>query len=134
MNHFLWHWLSIVVGLLIISHIPFLGISADHVSSFIWAGLVLIFVNAFIRPILIIISLPMVLLSLGLFLLVINGIIFYCLPEFVSGFHVASFHGAVFGSILLSVCTWAFGHIGRSEREQLRRPEEQKRVGEVIDI
>ncbi len=131
MMHFLFHWLSLAVGLLILAHLPFLGIHGDYTSSYIWAALVLIVLNTFIRPLLILISLPLVLLSLGLFLLVINGIILYCLPDFVSGFHVARLSGAIVGSILLSIITWVFGHLGRAERT---RQMPSGRNQDVIDI
>jgi putative membrane protein len=104
-----------------------------------WAALVLIILNTFIRPILIFISLPLVLLSLGLFLLVINGIIVYCLPDFVTGFHVARLSGAIFGSIFLSIITWFFGYLGRADRvERVERTRAvqgpQSRSQDVIDI
>jgi putative membrane protein len=84
---------------------------------------------------LIIISLPLVLFSLGLFLLIINGIIFYCLQDFVPGFHVSSFLGALVGSILLSVITWIFGQLGRKERqEKVRTTQTYRDRDEVIDI
>src|SRR5271170_1407448 len=100
------HWAILVLGLYLITLIT--PISFDAPKDLAWAALVLILVNTFIKPILILISLPLVLLSLGLFLLIINAIILYTLPHFVHGFHVPGFTSAFFGSLLLSLITGIF--------------------------
>ena len=115
----LWHWLILLFGLYLLTLITPLGIKADTLSDLAWAALVLILVNTFIKPLLILISLPLVLLTLGLFLLIINAIILYTLPHFVTGFHVPNFFSAFFGSLLLSLITGFF--TGYEKRASARR-------------
>jgi putative membrane protein len=62
-------------------------------------------VNAIVRPILVILTLPVTLLTLGLFIFVINALLFWMVAEMVGGFHVAGFGSALLGSILYSVIT-----------------------------
>ena len=69
---FVWHLLTLALGLYLVTLIRPLGITFDKPEDLFWAALVLILVNAIIKPILIIISLPLVLLTLGLFLFIIS--------------------------------------------------------------
>jgi len=124
------HWAILVFGLFLVTLIT--PISFDAPKDLAWAALVLILVNTFIKPILILISLPLVLLSLGLFLLVINAIILYTLPHFVHGFHVPGFFSALFGSLLLSLITGFF--TGYERRVSVHRVDGNLRSGKVIDI
>ena len=127
----LWHWAVLVFGLYLITLIT--PISFDAPKDLAWAALILILVNTFIKPLLILISLPLVLLTLGLFLLIINAIILYTLPHFVSGFHVPGFFSAFFGSLLLSLITGFF--TGCEKRASVRRVDANTpRSGKVIDI
>jgi putative membrane protein len=95
-----------MVAILIISYL-FPGLI--WMDSF-WAALVAAFllgiVNAIIRPILVLLTLPLTLVTLGLFLLIINGLMLWLVSALVSGFHVSGFWGAVFGSILISIVSW----------------------------
>jgi len=95
-----------IVAILIISY---LFPSLIWVDSF-WAALVTAFllgiVNAIIRPILVLLTLPLTLVTLGLFLLVINGLMLWLVSVLVRGFHVSGFWGAVLGSILISIVSW----------------------------
>jgi putative membrane protein len=125
-----WHWLVLVFGLYVVTLIT--PISFDAPKDLMWAALVLILANTFVKPILILISLPLVLVTLGLFLLIINAIILYTLPHFVSGFHVPGFLSAFFGSVLHSLITGFFGGLDR--RASMRRVDATPRDGKVIDI
>ncbi|HEX6608544.1 MAG TPA: phage holin family protein [Chloroflexia bacterium] len=76
-----------------------------------WLGLaifaaVLGLVNAIVKPIVAILSLPVVLLTLGLFLLVINALMFWLAASLVPGFYVNGFWGALVGSIIVSLVSW----------------------------
>ena len=126
----LWHWAILVFGLYLITLIT--PISFDAPKDLAWAALLLIVVNTFIKPILILISLPLVLLTLGLFLLIINALILYTLPHFVPGFHVPGFLSAFFGSVLLSLITGFF--TGYEKRVSVRRVDVNARSGKIIDI
>jgi putative membrane protein len=75
------------------------------------AVLVLGLVNTLVRPILVILTLPVTLLTLGLFLLVINALLFYFVGSVLKGFHVDSFWWAFGGALLYSLFSWAFSHL-----------------------
>ena len=61
-------------------------------------------INTLVRPLLVLLTLPVTLLTLGLFLFVINALMFYFAAELLSGFHVAGFFAALIGSLLYSLC------------------------------
>ena len=80
-----------------------------EVSSFgaaLLAALILGLVNTIIRPILILLTLPATLLTLGLFIFVINGLLFWAVGSFWPGFHVAGFWAGFFGAIVYSIISW----------------------------
>jgi putative membrane protein len=126
----LWHWVVLVIGLYLVTLIT--PISFDAPKDLALAALVLIIANTIIKPILVIFTLPLVLLSLGFFLLIINAIILYTVPHFVPGFHVPGFLSAFFGALLLSLITGLF--TGYERRETVRRVDVSPRSGKVIDI
>jgi putative membrane protein len=82
------------------------GIEVDGLLPALAAGAALGLVNAVIRPILLILTLPITLVTLGLFILVLNGLCFWLVSAFVPGFHVAGFWSAVGGALLVSVVSW----------------------------
>ncbi len=88
--------------------LPYLmkSITVDSVGTAIIAALVLGLVNALIRPILVLLTLPVTFLTLGLFIFVINGLMFWAVSQMVGGFHVAGFWSAVGGAILYSIISW----------------------------
>ncbi len=75
------------------------------------AVLVLGLVNALVRPVLVILTLPITLLTLGLFLLVINALLFWAVGSFLEGFKVDGFWWGMAGAILYSVFSWAFSTV-----------------------
>ncbi len=84
----------------------------------LWAALAAAFllgiVNTILRPILIFFTLPLTLLTFGLFLLVINGLMLWLVAAFVKGFYVNGFWGSVFGAILLSIVSWLLASLLQS--------------------
>jgi putative membrane protein len=82
------------------------GIEVDGLLPALAAGVALGLVNAVIRPVLLILTLPITLVTLGLFILVLNGLCFWLVSAFVPGFHVAGFWSAVGGALLVSVVSW----------------------------
>jgi putative membrane protein len=88
--------------------LPYLmqSIRVDKFSTALVAALVLGLVNVLIRPILVLLTLPVTVLTLGLFILVINGLLFWAVANFVSGFHVAGFWPAMGGALLYSLISW----------------------------
>jgi len=95
-------WLVNAVGLLIVSKIM-QSIEIDGILTAIVAAAVIGLINIFLRPLLIILTLPINILSLGLFTLVINGLIFYFVGSIVEGFHVTGFLAAFLGALILSI-------------------------------
>lgn len=89
--------------------LPYL-LSAVQVRDFVTAlvvALVLGLLNTFIRPVLIVLTLPINVLTLGLFTLVINGLLFWLVARWVEGFGVASFGWAVVAAVVYSLVSWA---------------------------
>ena len=95
-----------MVAILIISYLLPRVIWVDSVMAALVAAFLLGIVNAIIRPVLVFLTLPLTILTLGLFLLVINGLMLWLVATIVKGFHVNGFWGAVFGSILISLVSW----------------------------
>jgi putative membrane protein len=98
----------VVVGLLlyvIARIVP--GIEIDGVGHALLAGLVLGIINALVRPLLVILTLPITILTLGLFLLVINALLLRLAAAIVPGMRVRSFGAAFIGALLLSI--FSFG-------------------------
>lgn len=99
-------WLINAIALLAV---PYLMHSVE-VTSFgaaLVAALVLGLVNTLIRPVLLLLTLPVTLVSLGLFIFIINGFMFWLVAQWVDGFHVDSFLSAVGGALLYSVISWS---------------------------
>ncbi|HZV67351.1 MAG TPA: phage holin family protein [Telluria sp.] len=89
--------------------LPYLmhSVTVTNIGAALVAALVLGLVNTLIRPLLVLLTLPVTLLSMGLFILVINGFLFWGVAQLVDGFHVAGFGSAVLAAILYSVISWA---------------------------
>jgi putative membrane protein len=82
------------------------GVSFDTTESLLWAALLLGVVNAFVRPVLIILTIPITILTLGLFLLVINGLMIELVAHFLNGFHVAGLGSAMLAAIVIALTSW----------------------------
>jgi putative membrane protein len=82
------------------------GIGVDGVVPALVGGLLLGLVNAVVRPVLIILTLPITLVTLGLFLLVLNGLCFWLVASIVKGFYVAGFWSAFLGALIVSIVSW----------------------------
>jgi putative membrane protein len=82
------------------------GIRYDSVAALIGAALLLGILNAFVRPILLILSAPLILLTLGFFILVVNALVLLVVPSIVSGFHVDGFGSAFWGALIISIISW----------------------------
>lgn len=97
-------WILNAAALLLVAYL-YPGVSVESFLAAMVAALVLGLVNAVVRPILVILTLPVTLLTLGLFLFVINALLFWFVAELVPGFRVTGFGGALLGSILYSLIT-----------------------------
>lgn len=99
-------WLINALSLLAVPYImPSISVSSFWTALI--AALILGFVNAVIRPLLVLLTLPVTLLTLGLFIFVINGLLFWCVAALLDGFHVGGFWAGFFGAIVYSVISWA---------------------------
>jgi putative membrane protein len=99
-------WILNAVALIAVAYL----LPAIHVAGFgsaLIAALLLGLVNTLIRPVLVLLTLPVTLLTLGLFILVINGLLFWFVGSVLQGFTVDGFWAAVLGAILYSVISWA---------------------------
>jgi|SRR6185503_6413524 len=99
-------WLINTVALAAVAYLmP--SVSISSAGAALVAALVLGLVNTLVRPLLVLLTLPVTLLTLGLFIFVINGLLFWAVGSFVPGFHVAGFWSGVFGAIIYSLISWA---------------------------
>ena len=98
------------VALLLIGYLLPQVVTVDGVLAALAAAFVLGLVNAVVRPLFVLLTLPITVVTLGVFLLVINGLLLWLVAAVVPGFHVNGFFGAVVGSVLVSivssVLTW----------------------------
>jgi putative membrane protein len=83
------------------------GIVFDNARALIVSALLLGVVNAFIRPIILILTLPLTVLTLGFFILVVNGISLALVAALVPGFHLAGLFSATVGAIVVGLTSWA---------------------------
>ncbi len=105
MRDFVFRWIFTTVAVMVASKI-IAGIRYDTNGSLIAAALLLGILNAFLRPILLILSAPIILLTLGFFILVVNALMLLIVPGIVTGFHVDGFWSAFWGAIIISIVSW----------------------------
>jgi len=105
---FLLHWAVTSLSLWAASYV-FHGIHFADAQALVIAALLLGFTNAIVRPLLILLTLPLTVLTLGLFLLVINALMLLLVSALVTGFAVDSFWTAFFASIFISVLSFFIG-------------------------
>ena len=87
------------------------GVSATGPIPLVLMALVLGLVNAVIKPILVIVTLPLTILTLGLFYFVVNGLAFGLAAALVPGFHVAGLWPAILAALVISLVSWLIGAI-----------------------
>jgi len=98
-------WILNAIALLGVAAI-YPGVQVQDWLSAIIAAMVLGLVNTIVKPILVILTLPVTIVTLGLFLIVLNALLFWGVSEVVKGFHVDGFWQAVVGAILFSIIGW----------------------------
>ena len=87
------------------------GISIDPIWATFIVGACLTLFNMFIKPVIKILTLPINLLTLGLFALVINGVVFWYMGVFIDGFNVDTFWAALLGSLVVSIINWLLSKV-----------------------
>jgi putative membrane protein len=98
-------WLINAIALIAVAYL----IPSIQVSSFgaaLVAALVLGLINAVVRPVLVLLTLPVTIVTLGLFIFVLNGLLFWMVGAWLEGFEVGGFWSGVFGSIVFSLVSW----------------------------
>jgi len=99
-------WLINALALIAVAYL----MPSIQISSFgaaLVAALVLGLVNAIVRPILVLLTLPVTILTLGLFIFVLNGLLFWMVGSWLEGFWVGGFWAGVLGAIVFSIISWA---------------------------
>jgi putative membrane protein len=93
--------------------LPYLmdSVRVDSFTVALVAALILGLVNTLVRPVLVLLTLPVTLVTLGLFIFIINGLMFWMVANWVQGFHVAGFWSAVGGALLYSIISWALSSL-----------------------
>lgn len=97
-------WFINALALMLVAYL-YPGVQVAGMIEALIAALVLGLVNALVRPILVLLTLPVTVLTLGLFIFVINALLFWFVAEVVKGFTVSGFMAALIGSVLFSIIT-----------------------------
>jgi len=109
-------WLVNALALFALPYI-FTSIHLADFTTALVAALVLGLINTLIRPLLVLLTLPATLLTLGLFIFVINGLLFWAVGSWLEGFRVDGFWAGVFGAIVYSLISWALSALIPSRRD-----------------
>jgi putative membrane protein len=96
-------WLLLAAALLLVANV-YPGVTVASFGSAMIAALVLGLLNTLVRPLLVLLTLPVTLVTLGLFLFVINALMFWSASGLLGGFNVAGFGAALIGSVIYSLC------------------------------
>lgn len=103
-------WILNAIALLIVAYIlP--GITVASFGSALIAALVLGLLNMLVKPLLVLLTLPITIVTLGLFLLVLNALLFWFAGSILRGFHVSGFWWAVAGAVLYSIISGLFSRL-----------------------
>ena len=95
-------WLLNAGALLLVAAV-FSGVQVESYASALWAVVVISLLNTLVRPLLVLLTLPVTLLTVGLFLFVVNGLMFWMASGMLGGFHVTGFWAAMLGALIYSV-------------------------------
>jgi putative membrane protein len=121
---FLIHWAITAVSLWVASHL-FRGLKFDSTGALVVSALLLGLANAVVKPLLIVLTLPLTLVTFGLFLLVINALMILLVAALVKGFKVSGFWTALFASIFISLLSIVIGSFVTSDdpAEKVQMPQ-----------
>jgi len=105
MRHFVFRWFVTAFAVFVAT--PIVGLDyGGSLGCLLGASLLLGIINAFVRPVLLLLSFPLILVTLGLFILIINALMLKFVSEIVPCFKVPGFWSALFGAILISMTSW----------------------------
>jgi putative membrane protein len=97
------------------------GLSLSSPAAALFAGAALGVVNAIVRPVLLVLTFPFTLLTLGLFIFVVNGLCLGLAAAIVPGFEIASFTAAFFGALIVSIVSWILNGVFIADSERRER-------------
>jgi putative membrane protein len=97
-------WLLLAAALLLVAYLYPSGVTITSFGAAMIAAFVIGLLNTLVRPVLVLLTLPVTLLTLGLFLFVINALMFWAAAKVLDGFGVAGFVAALIGSLIYSAC------------------------------
>lgn len=130
------YWIVIAIGVFLAAHIVD-GITYDSGTTLLVVVLLLSILNIFLKPVLLLISLPFIILTFGLMIWIINALLFMLVSALVDGFHVDSFSSALLGSLIVSLVAIMsnilFGG-GNNPRSPRRNSSTKSDKDDVIDI
>lgn len=122
MMHFILRLLVNAAVLALVAYTPLgFGLHVDTITALLIGAIVLGLLNAIVRPILIVVSCPLEVLSLGLFTLIINAVIVYFGLKYIPGWHVPGFWQAFGAAIVMSVVSWVVSLVFHEGRGQDQR-------------
>jgi len=113
MRAFLIRWIVTTIAVWFAALLGFLHFNSDH--CLLGAALILGIVNAIVRPIVLLLSLPFIILTLGVGILIVNALLLMAVSGLLPCFHVDSFGHAFFGAIIISLVSWILSAFIRSE-------------------
>ena len=126
-------WLVLALGVMLATKIvP--GIKCDDGTTLIVVVLLLSFFNAILKPLLVLFTLPFILITMGLGVILINALLFLLVGELVNGFLVDGFWSALGGSLVVSVTNLMVSVVTRGARPDAKTPKNPKSKDDVIDI
>ena len=127
-------WLVLAIGVTLATKLVE-GITCDSTQTLIVVVLLLSFFNAILKPLLVLFTLPFIVLTLGVGVVVINALLFLFVGRLVDGFHVAGFWPAVWGALVVSVTNLVLSGFTRgAARPGTPAPAVKKKPDDVIDI
>lgn len=119
MQAFLIRWLITTLAVMAAAWvIP--GISYSTTGALLGASLLLGIINALVRPVLLLLSLPFIIVTMGLFIFVVNALLLMLVSAVVPPFHVEGFWSAFFGAILISLVSWILSSLFRTSDGRVR--------------
>ena len=129
--YFIIRLLITMLAILIIAYLVPNVVMVESIMAALVAAFCLGIVNTFIRPVVVLLTLPFTIVTFGLFLLIINGLLLWLVSAVVRGFHVNGFWGALLGAVLISMVSWILTRFLQPPRRKTPHPLDDDRV---IDI
>ena len=140
LKKFIQGWAINTLAVLVATQIVRSGIHYDSVTGLLVATLVLGILNTFLRPVLLFLSLPLLIFTLGLFTLVINALLLYWVGHLVEGFHVDTFRAAFWGALIISIVSLVLNSVTGTGNSRITvsksksPPDRRDGGGPVIDV